>query len=136
MKKTDADEAVHMGSGNVFADIGLPNPEERLLKARLMSAIDQEIKRQNLTQAKAAKIVGLAQPDLSRILNGRASNYSIDRLMRVLALLDQKIEIILTSAHAPVDTPPDRIIIGKQTMTRIGSPTKRKASADKAITRR
>jgi predicted XRE-type DNA-binding protein len=136
MKKTDAEEAVHMGSGNVFADIGLPNPEERLLKARLMYAIDQEIKRQNLTQAKAAKIVGLAQPDLSRILNGRASNYSIDRLMRVLALLDQKIEIILTSAHAPIDTPPDRIIIGKQTMTRIGASTKRKASADKAITKR
>ncbi len=99
---TKSDDTVHVGSGNVFADIGLPNPEERLLKAQIMYAIGQEIKRQGLTQVKAAKKVGLAQPDLSRILNGRASNYSTERLFHVLLQLGQNIEIVLSDAQTNV----------------------------------
>jgi predicted XRE-type DNA-binding protein len=95
-------DGVIVGSGNVFADLGLPNPEERLLKAQIMHAIGQEIKRQGLTQVKAAKKVGLAQPDLSRILNGRASNYSTERLINVLLQLGQNIEIVMSDAHTEV----------------------------------
>jgi predicted XRE-type DNA-binding protein len=99
---SDSDDSVHVGSGNVFADLGLPNPEERLLKAQIMHAIGEEIKRQGLTQVQAAKKVGLAQPDLSRILNGRASNYSTERLLRVLLHLGRNIEIVLSDAPVPV----------------------------------
>jgi predicted XRE-type DNA-binding protein len=67
-----------------------------------MHAIGEEIKRQGLTQVQAAKKVGLAQPDLSRILNGRASNYSTERLLRVLLHLGRNIEIVLSDAHMPV----------------------------------
>jgi hypothetical protein len=66
-----------------------------------MHAIGEEIKRQGLTQVQAAKQVGLAQPDLSRI-NGRASNYSTERLLRVLLHLGRNIEIVLSDAHMPV----------------------------------
>jgi predicted XRE-type DNA-binding protein len=100
---SDSDDSVHVGSGNVFADLGLPNPEERLLKAQIMHAIGEEIKRQGLTQVQAAKKAGLAQPDLSRILNGRASsNYSTERLLRVLLHLGRNIEIVLSDAPMPV----------------------------------
>ena len=59
---------VYEGSGNVFADLGLPNPEERLLKAKIVSELHRLIKQRGLTQA--AKLVGIHQPDLSLLLRG------------------------------------------------------------------
>jgi predicted XRE-type DNA-binding protein len=101
-KDADDDTAIHIGSGNVFADLGLPNPEQRQIKARLMYAISNAIKRNKLTQAQAAKKVGLTQPDISCIVRGRGAGYSTDRLIEVLRHLGQDVSIVLTPANAPV----------------------------------
>jgi prevent-host-death family protein len=95
-------EIFRTGSSNVFADLGLPDAEELFLKAQLMSAIDDEIRRRGLTQQKAAKLVGLKQPELSRIANGRDTGFSMDRLIEVLRRLGRDVEISLSVANGPV----------------------------------
>jgi predicted XRE-type DNA-binding protein len=95
-------ETVRTGSANVFADLGLSNPEERLLKARLMSAINAEIRRRALTQQQAGELVGLKQPELSRIANGRGAGFSTDRLIEVLRHLGCDVEISVSIASGPV----------------------------------
>lgn len=84
------------GSGNVFADIGLPNPEEHLLKAELVSKLDDIIRGKKLTQTAAGRMLGVGQPDLSKILRGHFQDVSVERLLRFLAALDQKVEIVVT----------------------------------------
>ncbi len=84
-------ELVRTGSANVFADLGLPNPKQRLLKAQLMRAINAEIRRRALTQEAAAALVDLKQLELSRIANGRGSGFSTDRLIEVLRHLGRHI---------------------------------------------
>jgi predicted XRE-type DNA-binding protein len=95
-------ELVRTGSANVFADLGLPNPEERLLKAQLMHAINAEIRRRALTQEAAAALVDLKQPELSRIANGRGSGFSTDRLIEVLRHLGRDIEVVVSNARGPI----------------------------------
>ena len=69
---------VEKGSGNVFADLGLPEADTHLLKAELVSRIDQIIRRRRLTQTKAAAILGISQPDVSRLLKGDFREYSME----------------------------------------------------------
>ncbi len=95
-------QVVRTGGSNVFADLGLPNPEERLLKAQLMQAINAEIRRRALTQDQASELVGLKQPELSRIANGRGSGFSVDRLLGVLRHLGRDVEIVVSSASGPI----------------------------------
>src|SRR4051812_21874816 len=83
-----------IGSGNVFADLGLPDPDERMTKAKLAHQISVLIEAAGLNQAKAAQRLGIDQPKVSNLLRGRLSLFSIERLMHFLARLDQ--EIILT----------------------------------------
>ena len=80
-------------SGNVFADIGLPEPEEELTKAQLASHIRQIINQRRLTQRAAASLMGIDQPKVSALLNGRLANFSSDRLMRLLTTLGQDVDI-------------------------------------------
>jgi predicted XRE-type DNA-binding protein len=94
MKKRPSPE-FEIGSGNIFADIGLPNPEEHLLKAQLVVQLGLLIKARKLTQTAAAKRLGVKQPDLSNILRGRFRGYSVERLMRMLTALDQDIDIVV-----------------------------------------
>jgi predicted XRE-type DNA-binding protein len=84
---------VEVGSGNIFADLGLPNAEEHLLKATLVVQLQRLIKAQKLTQIAAAKRAGIKQPDLSNILRGHFQGFSVERLMRMLTAFDQDIEI-------------------------------------------
>ena len=86
---------VTASSGNVFADIGLPQPEEELAKAQLASRIRRVIQQSRLTQAAAAALMGIDQPKVSALLNGRLANFSSERLMRLLTRLGQDIEIVL-----------------------------------------
>jgi predicted XRE-type DNA-binding protein len=86
---------VYEGSGNIFADLGLPNPEERLLKAGIVSELQRLIKQRGLTQVKAAKLVGIHQPDLSLLLRGDFDDYSVERLMKMLTAFEQDIEIVM-----------------------------------------
>lgn len=85
-------------SGNVFADIGLPNPEERLAKADLAIRIASAIRARKLTQARAARVLKIDQPKVSRLLRGRLSGFSTERLMHFLTLLGRDIEIIVKAA--------------------------------------
>src|SRR6267143_6867943 len=85
----------HKGSGNVFADLGLPNPEDRLLKAKIVNELHRLIKERGLTQVKAAKLIGIHQPDLSRLLRGDFEDYSAERLMKMLTVFEQDIEIVM-----------------------------------------
>ncbi|MPZ35509.1 MAG: XRE family transcriptional regulator [Rhodospirillales bacterium] len=80
-------------SGNVFADIGLPEPEEELAKAQFATHIERAIKRRRLTQAKAAAVMGIDQPKVSALLNGRLDVFSSDRLMRLLVRLGQDVDV-------------------------------------------
>ena len=90
---------VEEGSGNVFADLGLPNPEERLAKADLAIRIAGIIRARRLTQASASRILKIDQPKISRLLRGKLSGFSTERLMQFLTLLGRDIEIVIQ--HAP-----------------------------------
>jgi predicted XRE-type DNA-binding protein len=87
------DEQAAAASDNVFADLGFENPEEEMLKAKLVREIRAVIKSRRLTQTKAAALIGVKQPDVSSILAGRTGKYSIDRLLRCLHRLDCEVEI-------------------------------------------
>jgi predicted XRE-type DNA-binding protein len=95
VKKREADIPVIAGSGNVFADLGFAEPEEELTKAQLVSEIRILIKRRRLTQTAAASLMGIDQPKVSALLNGRLANFSSDRLMRLLTTLGQDVEITI-----------------------------------------
>lgn len=85
-----------VGSGNVFKDLGFKNPEEELTKARLASIINDIIEERELTQDQAGKILGVNQPKISALKNGRLKGFSIERLFSFLEKLDQHIEITIT----------------------------------------
>ena len=87
------DTMVHDSSGNVFEDLGLPNPEERLAKAELARVVRAVIKERGLTQVQAAQILGVAQPDVSDLVRGRLARFSMERLERFLNALDLEIRI-------------------------------------------
>src|ERR1035437_8689687 len=87
-----------VSSGNVFADLGVRDPEEALAKAELANKISVLIQERKLTQAKAAKLLGIDQPKVSMLLRGRLTGFSIERLMRFLLLLGQDIKITVQAA--------------------------------------
>ncbi|HVR08579.1 MAG TPA: helix-turn-helix transcriptional regulator [Thermoanaerobaculia bacterium] len=95
VKKQDLAIPVTSSSGNVFDDLGFAEPEEELTKAQLASHIRQVIKRRRLTQVAAAALMGIDQPKVSALLNGRLGNFSSDRLMRLLTALGQDVEIVV-----------------------------------------
>ena len=93
-KKTSKRVAhVTEGSGNVFADLGLPNPEQELLKAQLTLQIYTILKDSGMTQVEIAKILGVRQPQVSLLMRNRAGNFSVGRLMEFLTALRQDVEI-------------------------------------------
>jgi predicted XRE-type DNA-binding protein len=81
------------GSGNVFADIGIADAETHAIKAELVRRIHTLMKAEALTQADAAKRMGISQPDVSKMLKGQFRPFSIERLMRFLNALGQDVEI-------------------------------------------
>ncbi len=87
--------AVHDSSGNVFADLNLPDADDLPIQAELSRLIYLQIKRLGLTQIQAAVRLGLKQPDVSKLMNGRHAGFSADRLFRFLNALDQDIQIIV-----------------------------------------
>ena len=95
VKKRKTEIPVTVSSGNVFADLGFAEPEEELTKAQLASHIRQVIKRRRLTQVTAATLMGVDQPKVSALLNGRLANFSSERLMRLLTALGQDVEIMV-----------------------------------------
>jgi predicted XRE-type DNA-binding protein len=86
------DRSVTRGTANVFADLGFPDAETHLLKAQLVTRMRDLIAAEGLTQAEAAARMGVAQPDVSRLLRGRFRDYSVERLNRLLVALDSTSE--------------------------------------------
>jgi len=91
---------VRRGSGNVFTDLGFSNANDLSLQAELTGLSYLRIKELGLTQVQAAKRLGLKQPDISRLMGGRHSGFSAERLFRALTALDEDIEIIVRKKPA------------------------------------
>ena len=82
-------------SGNVFKDLGLPDAEEHLVKAKLVWMIDGIMKQRGLKQVEAAALLGIRQPDVSKMLRGEFRQFSVERLLRFLVALGQDVEIVV-----------------------------------------
>jgi predicted XRE-type DNA-binding protein len=101
MKKRGSTEPIVPGSKNVFADLGFPKKEaaELKVKAELALQIHQRIKDLGLIQTRAAERLGLSQPDVSKLMAGRYTGYSVDRLLSLLNSLDVGIDIVVRPKH-------------------------------------
>lgn len=86
---------IRRGTKNVFADLGFADAEAHLLKAELMSRVQDVLQGKSLTQTEAAKITGISQPDLSRMLKGRFRDVSAERIMRMLTKLGCEVDILV-----------------------------------------
>jgi predicted XRE-type DNA-binding protein len=84
-----------IGSRNVFQDIGVPNAEEHLVKAQLVFKIDAIRKERRLKQIEVADLLGIRQPDVSKMLRGEFRQFSVERLLRFLVALNQDVEIVV-----------------------------------------
>jgi predicted XRE-type DNA-binding protein len=92
-KARKRDAHVEEGSGNVFADLGLPNPEQELLKAQLTLQIHSLLKDSGMTQTEIGKVLGVRQPQVSLLMRNRAGSFSVGRLMEFLTALRHDVEI-------------------------------------------
>ncbi len=86
------------GSGNIFADLGINNPEEMVLRADLATTIKKIIDRRNWTQKQAASFIGISQSDISDIKRGKIEKFKLERLLRYLRMLERDIEIVVKRA--------------------------------------
>ncbi len=88
-------EEIITSSGNVFEDLGLSEPADRLAKAELARKVGEIITKRHLSQADAAKLLGVDQPKVSNIMNGRLSGFSLERLIHFLNLLGREVQIVV-----------------------------------------
>lgn len=88
-------EPVEMGSGNVFVDLGLPDPDERKLRVQLAIRLNGLLQAEGLTQAMAAKRLGLAQPHVSELKNYKLGRFSSERLLHCITMLNRDVEIFI-----------------------------------------
>jgi predicted XRE-type DNA-binding protein len=95
---------IHEGSANVYADLGLPDPEEMLVKAQLVTKIREIIKARGWTQQQAADVLGLTQPRLSKMLRGQFRGISQARLLECLACLGRDVQIVVGPDRFPAGT--------------------------------
>ena len=84
-----------VSSGNVFADLGVDAPEEALAKAELTAKIAEIIEARGLTQAAAARLLGIDQPKVSALLRGKLTGFSTERLIKFLNALGRDVEIVI-----------------------------------------
>ncbi len=96
---SDRDLTSTPSSGNVFADLGLPDADDLMAKANLALHIRRTIEARKLTEVQAAKLLGLDQPKISSIVNGRLDGFSTDRLLRFLNDLGCDIRITISAPH-------------------------------------
>ena len=89
---------------HVFKDLGIPNAEEHLVKAQLVFKIDTIMKDRGLKQAEAADLLGVKQPDVSKMLRGDFRQFSVERLLRFLVALNQDVEIVVKRHRGRSDT--------------------------------
>lgn len=107
--KSTADSEFVVSSGNVFADLSLPNADEELAKAKLALSIRQRIQALNLTQTAAAERLGTDQAKVSQIVRGKIASFSLDRLIRFINALDMDVRITVEPAQ---NHQPGRTLVG------------------------
>jgi predicted XRE-type DNA-binding protein len=100
---------VEKGSGNVFKDLGLPDAEELLIRAEMISEINRIVKDRDMKQIEVAQLVGMTQSEISLLLRGTVRRFSTERLMQVLNRLGRDIEIVIKPA-------PKRRLTGRVTV--------------------
>ena len=89
---------IEQGSTNIYADLGLENAEEMLVKAQLATKIGEIIKRRKLTQVQAAELLGISQPKLSGMLRGQFRGISESKMLECLTRLGRDIQIVVKAA--------------------------------------
>src|SRR3954451_2569520 len=94
-KRRGESATITRGSTHVFADLGYPDAAERQAKLRLAYALNRVLEERQLSQADAAKVLGLTQPKVSALRNYKLAGFSVERLMNLLAALDQDVEIVI-----------------------------------------
>lgn len=90
------DIPVHRGSRNVFADLGFADPDDMRLRADLVQQLREIMTKRKLTQSGAAELLGIRQPDLSALLRGRLTKYSLERLLKFMTILDRDVRITVS----------------------------------------
>jgi predicted XRE-type DNA-binding protein len=94
-QRAERKEPVTHGTGNVFADLGFPDAAERQARLRLAFALNQELDARNISQADAARVLGVTQPKVSALRRYKLAGFSVERLMNLLTALDQDVEIVI-----------------------------------------
>ncbi len=94
-------EAIELSTGNVFSDLGLPDPDERQLRVKLAIRLNDLLQAEGLTQSAAAKRFGISQPHISELKNFKLTRFSSERLLHYITLLNRDVEIFIRpcSAH-------------------------------------
>lgn len=105
MQKVETAESIEQGSGNIFADLGFIDAEERSFKAFLGMQISTIIDGRNIKQTEAAHLLGITQPKVSKIKHGKLEAFSVEKLMHFLIKLNRNIEIRIVD-NASSNTPP------------------------------
>jgi predicted XRE-type DNA-binding protein len=90
-------------SGDIFADLGLPNPEERMAKAELAREVRKIIASRELTQAQAGAALGIAQPNVSDLMRGKLARFSVEKMLEFLTALGRDITIVVTEGDTTED---------------------------------
>lgn len=111
-KSAARNRKVEVSSGNVFADLGFKDSEERLLKAKLATKIAQLIEKKGLTQTQTAQRTSLDQPKVSRLLRGQLSGFSADRLFAILNRLGHSVEVRISAKERPPEKAHTRVMLG------------------------
>jgi len=106
MSSKEDEKTVTRSSGNVYADLGIPNPELMKLKGGLVRQIRQIIKKRKLTQRRAGELMGIDQPKVSALIRGKFSGYSLDRLFGFLARLNAHINVEVSVKSWPEEKKP------------------------------
>jgi predicted XRE-type DNA-binding protein len=110
-KPVSNNKKVEWSTGNVFADLGFHDAEERLLKAKLATKIAELIEKKGWTQAQTAERTALDQPKISRLLRGQLSGFSADRLFAVLNRLGHSVEVRIAAKEQAPEKSHTRVLI-------------------------
>ena len=94
-RKSERAEPITRGTRNVLADLGFPDAAERQAKLRLAYALNRVLEARELSQAAAARVLGVTQPKVSALRHYKLAGFSVERLMNLLTALDQDVDIIV-----------------------------------------
>ena len=112
MKRARKRIAVTEGSGNVFADLGFSNADDLLARAELTRQVCAIVRSRRLTQTRAAELLGLRQPDVSLLLRGKYTRFSVERLLKLLNRLGRDVRIVVRPVPRSRDSGHIRVVTG------------------------